>query len=404
MDSRLILQIILGVIVVLIVVVGVLLIIAVTGDAETIIVEEVSEPEAREVENPWARQGDAALALVKRLAVSGDPGLAEERDQWTVGELVEQEEFVAERLKITSGVPKGWETEWWGETRFGPSFFRIRYALEDESVMVGPTWLVDLRTQKVVPKNVLAEVVTNPSAGVESDYYDQTNQVVSAIVNHRFPTGINLGGALLLYFEGREQSGDADRVLGWTVDHARGELFRAYFQWTDDDQRQYAEFEFNFDERALRPANLQAHEIMRVGEAFEAVERVRIMPGSYDPSELIPAQRWQGGARRQCQRARHRDGCAALATVLDNEALVETLEWTLTGSAGSASSFEECQAERECRWEPDEIEDRVYRVQYIYNLGEGEQKISWDIHLADDRIEPVDPMSELALRAVRPRS
>lgn len=405
MDTRLILQIVLGVIVALILVVGVLMIIALTGDADTVILADVvEEDEEEETVNPWAGQGDAAIALVRGLRVQSDPGVDEENDGWTAGTLVENQEFVEDKLKITSGEPDGWESEWWGETKYGPSFFRVRHAFVDEGVSVGPSWLVDLRTRDVVPKNVLAQVVTDPEEGVESDYFDQAHQVVSAIINHRFPAGINLGGALLLYFEGREEAGDEDRVVGWTVDHSRGELFRAYFQWTDDDELVYAEFEFDFEEHALRPANLQANEIMQVGEAFESMDRVEIMPASYDPDELVAANRWQGGARQQCQRAQHRDGCAALAAILEQADLVETLEWTLTTHAESASAFEACQEARECRWEPESRDDGVYRVHYVYNLGEEEQKISWDVHVDDERIDPVDPVGELAHRAVRPRS
>ncbi len=404
MDTRLILQILLGVIIALIVVVGVLMIVALTGDADTVILPEVAEEEEDEERvNPWAGQGDAAVALVKGLRIKSDPGVEEEREEWTAGALVQNQEFIEDKLKIESGEPHGWDSEWWGETRFGPSFFLVRYAFVDESVTIGPSWLVDLRSRDVVPKNVLAEVVTDPEQGVESDYFDQAHQVVSAIINHRFPAGVNLGGALLLYFEGREEAGDEDRVVGWTVDHSRGQLFRAYFQWTDDEELVYAEFEFDFEEHALRPANLQAHEIMRVGEAFEPTERVEIMPASYDPDEPIAANRWQGGAREQCRRRQHRDGCAALAAILEQADLVETLEWTLTKNAGSASEFENCQKERECRWEPESLDDGIYRVHYVYNLGDEEQKISWDVHVDDDRIEPVDPVGELAHRAVRPR-
>ncbi len=404
MDARLALQIVLGLVVVLIVVVGVLIVITVTGDAETVIVEHVAEDEDVEEENPWARQGDAAIALVERLSVKSDPGVETDVDELTAGELVQQQDFVEEKLKISSGEASGWDAEWWGETEYGPSYFMVRYGFVDQSVTIGPSWLVDLRTQQVVPKNVLAEVVTDPEQGVESDYFDQANQVVSAIVNHRFPAGINLGGAILLYFEGRDEAGDEDRVLGWTVDHSRGELFRTYFQWTDDEELVYAEFEFDFNEHALRPANLQAHEIMQVGEAFEPLDRVQIMPESYDPEEAVPSQRWQGAARRQCRNPRHRDGCKALATVLDNEALVETLEWTLTTHSESASAFEECQENRECRWEPEEHDDDIYRVHYVYDVGDGEEKISWDVHLEEERLEPVDPVSDVAFRAIRPRS
>ncbi len=408
MDTRLILQIVLGVIVALIVVVGILIVITLTSEAETIIVEQLAETTKVEVENPWAGQGDAAIALVRRARVKSDPGVSGS-ERWTVGELVENEEFIRSKLKIGSAEPTGWEVDWWGETRYGPSFYRVRYGLVDAGITVGPTWLVNLVSQEVVPKNVLAEVVVDPERGVESDYFDQSRQVVSAMINHRFPAGINLGGALLSYFERRVEADEEDEVLGWTVYHTRGQLFRAYFQWTDGQERTYAEFEFDFDERALRPVNLQASEIMRIGESFEPTDRVSIMPQSYDPDELIPANRWQGPARRSCRQRSNRNTCQALATILDNGGLIETLEWTLTQSADSADAFRRCQTPQEgenrprCRWAANEQSDNVYRVDYVYDLGDGEERISWDINLSDETVEPVDYFSELAYRAVYPR-
>lgn len=412
MDTRLILQIVLGIIVALILVMGVVLLFAFLQDADTVVVDQVAEEEVdEEQESPWAGQGDAAIAVVQRQEVESDPDV-DVGDEATIGELIESEEFVEKTLNLTAVEPDGWDVEWWGETRFGPSYYLVRYNFVDENVVIGPAWLVELRSQKVVPKNVLAEVTTDPEAGVDSEYYDQAQQVVSAMINHRFPTGLNLGGALLLYFEDHVDTADEDEVLGWTVDHSRQQLFEAYFQWTVDGEPVYATFEFDFEEHALRPANLQANEIMRVGEDFGAVDRVSIMPAMYDPDEPVASRRWQGPARNQCRQRAHRDGCEALATILDESELIETLEWTLTTHADSADAFADCQEVQEgqrrpeCRWEPNEHDERddVYRVEYLYDIGEGEQTIAWNVDLDAERIEPLDPISEVAYRAVRPRS
>ncbi|RAL23767.1 hypothetical protein DL240_06325 [Lujinxingia litoralis] len=396
----------LGVVISLIVVAGVLMVIALTRDAEMVIVEQavVEQREARERKNPWADQGDAAIALVQRSRVKG---LAEEAgddaEPATVGALMADEGFISEKLKISGPESAGWQAQWWGETRFGPSFFLVRYAFKDANVEVGPAWLVDLKTQKVVPKNVLASVASNPTKGVESKYYDKARQVVSAMTSHRFPAGINLGGALLLYFEQREGSGEGDTVLGWTIDHDRDNLFRAYFQWTEGGEQSYAEFEFDFDKRALRAVNLQAAQIMRVGEEFEPTDRVSIMPGTYDPTQRVAANRWLGGARQQCRQPRHRDGCKALATLLDQNELIETLEWLLTARSDTAEAFEACKEERKCRWMPEARGEGIYRIKYIYNLGGEEETLAWDVNLRKDQVEAAGRISQLSQRAVNPR-
>lgn len=408
MDTREILQIVLGIIIALVVILGGLMIYTLTREAETVIVEELSDENrtVRERRNPWADQGEAAIALVSRAAVKTE---GEEGGPATIGALLEDEKFVQDKLKITSGKREGWNAQWWGETSYGPSFYLVRYAFLDENITIGPSWLVDLQTQKVVPKNVLAKVTQDPKEGVKSDYYDKANQVVAAIASHRFSGNINLGGALLRYFEERGSAGDeGDRVLGWTVDHDRDERFQVYFQWTAGGEATYASFEFDFDQKALRALNLQAHEIMRVGEEFEPLERVSIMPRTYDPKQPLASQRWQGAARQQCRQTRHQDRCKALATILDDERLIETLEWVLTVSGESSEEFRRCQQPEgsnppPCRWNPREKEKDVFLISYQYDLGDKSQEISWEVHLKEEKVVPVDALSELAYRAVHPR-
>ncbi len=414
MDTRLMLQIALGVIITLIVVMGTWMIIVLTQDAETVIVESPVEDEAEEEESPWADLGEVAIDLVKGQAVESEPGVGEQGRSWTLEELMESDEFIDEGLGLGQAQRKGWEAQWWDETRFGPSFYRVRYTMVDEGVELGPTWVVDVDSQarEVAPKNVWAQVAMDPEGADDMDYFDQTDQVVAAIANHRFPTGLNLGGAILLYFEGDEAR--ADDVLGWTVNHHYGEIFEAYFQWREGETLRYGRFEFDYDDRALRPANLLANEIMGVGEAFEAMDRVSIMPGMYDPDVLRPDQRWQGAARRQCRQEAHRDGCEALATILDQGELVETLEWLMTTEADRARDFEACQEAVQCRWLPSRDDGDRYRVSYAYNLNwedyeddeaaqEAAERISWIVDLDSGEVSAEDDLAELALRAVESR-
>jgi hypothetical protein len=439
MDSRLILQIVLGVVSVLIVLVGGLILYQLTRDASTEVVERVVEAndQQEEPKNPWSLKGDAAISLVERVEVeTGDDEESsddeDEADATTVGDVLEDETFVEEKLKITSAEPNGWEATWWGETDYGPSYFLVRYAFEDANIKIGPTWLVDLKTQKVVPKNVLAKVAENPKQGMESEYYDKRQQVVSAITNHRFDTGLNLGGALLMYFEKRTDTTEDDTILGWTIDHDRGDLFEAYFQWEEAGEPTYAHFTFDYDLKALRAVNLQAANIMRAGEEFEASEPANIMPKSYNPDARRSSERWLGPARKACRMRKNRARCSALASILQNDQLIESLEWLLTAQAGSKDDFDACLEKRNCRWMPERKGENEYRVIYVYNLkkvsefnrkspdedwscphslSKKDEKdasskgncVAWDINVKTDEIVPVDATSELAYRAIHPR-
>jgi hypothetical protein len=258
-------------------------------------------------------------------------------------------------------------------------------------------------SRKIVAKNLPALVTENPAKGMESVYYDKKQQVVSAIASHRFDNGMSLAGALLLYFEQRsDETSKDDRIIGWTIDHETGNLFKAYFQWVEKDEPSYAEFEFDYDKKALKPVNLQAANIMRVGEAFDR-ERVSIMPAQYDPSAKRASQRWKGGARKACAKREARNRCKALATILDEGEVVESLEWLLTARANAPEDFEKCKEERQCSWLPSPKGEGIFNVKYRYNLGKREGDVSWDVKLKSGEITPVDRISQLAYSVIRPR-
>lgn len=420
METRTILQIILAVIVLSVMGLGGFLVYEFTKEAETTVVKEIIEvdPETAEYVNPWSVQGDAAISLVKRVRVTPPlfPEPEEEKDKKkakkksddeeeeeelpTLGEVLENPDFIKKTLKI-SGEPLGWRATWWGETKFGPSYFLVRNSFKDADIVVGPSWLVDLKTQKVVPKNLPARVAENPKQGMSSEYYDKKKQIVSAIANHRFEGGMSLAGALLVYFE-RKKSAEGDTIEGWTIDHDRGNLFKAYFQWVEDGAPTYAEFEFDFDAKALKPVNLQAANIMRVGEDFDR-ERVSIMPSTYDPKASSASNRWKGPSRKACRKPSNRDRCKALATILDEGEVIESLEWLLTARSEGKAEFEDCKSARECSWRPEPGEEK-YKIRYVYKLGEGAQRtVSWEVNLKSGEITPNDRISGLAFSAIRPR-
>lgn len=426
METRTTLQILLGVIALVIFGLGALIVNEVTREAETTVVEKiVTIDDNREVPpNPWSLKGDAAISLVQRVKIrpplfppkpdekgeeaakpkkkdaEPNPDEPAEGEEITLGEVMEMEKFATEVLK-TKGEALGWRAQWWGETKFGMSYFLVRYAYKDADIVVGPAWLVDLKSQTVVPKNLPAMVAENPSKGMESEYYDKKKQIVSAIAKHRFEKGMSLAGALLVYFE-RKKAAEGDTIEGWTIDHDRGSLFKAFFQWTENGLPTYAEFEFDFDAKALKPVNLQAANIMRVGEDFDR-SRVSIMPSSYDPEAKKVSNRWKGAARKQCRQRSNRDRCKALATILDEKEVVESLEWLLTARSKGSEQFEECKEARECSWRPVAGEGK-YAIKYVYKLGDdAERTVTWEVDLKSEQIQPSDRISSLAFSAIRPR-
>lgn len=412
METRTLLQVLLGIIASAVVVLGVLIVWELTRSPETIVEKTFEKKkETKEVEkNPWEDRQKEAISLVEKQEVAGLEDEVREsfdlEETTTVGQLMGHEKFVAEKLKLGGPEPSGWEAEWWGKTKYGAHYYRVTYGLKDGALTIGPTWLVSLKDKKVVPKNVTAKVATNPKDGVESEYYDKADKVVSAMTKHTFKPGINLAGTLLLYFEQRASKEEEDTILGWTIQHDRENLFKAYFQWREGDESTYAEFEFDYDRKRLKAVNLHAGNIMRVGEQFEEKEPVDIMPRSFDPEADRPSNQWTGRAAKAYRQPKYRDRFRALGTILNEKDLISSLEWLLTAQAKTADQFEECKQKRKCSWKPEELEEDLYKVTYVYNVGSGEQQIEWKVNLDDEdnAIEPVGRVSKLAYRVVNPRN
>jgi len=421
METRTLLQIVLGTIAAAIVVIGVALVYELTRSPSTQIIEKRFEQEKKEKEerNHWEGREEEAIELVEDAGVGelGDEsreilGVDAESDEEggvTVADVIGNDDFVAETLKLGGPQRKGWEAEWWGETKYGPYFYLVQYSFEDANVTVGPTWLVQLEDEKVVPKNITARAATNPKEAVDSEYYGKSERVVTAMAQHTFESGVNLGGTLLTYFDDRTDMEEKDEVLGWTIQHERAEIFTAYFQWVESGNPTYARFEFDYERKALKASNLHAGNIMRAGESFEEKEPVSVLPTQFDPEADSSSEQWTGAAGEQYRQAtgEKRDTFEALGTVLNERNLITALEWLLRVRAKTPDEFEACKKKRKCSWKTDRKEDRVYSVTYVYDLGEGEQEIEWEVKLNGDdeenAIRPVGRLSKLAYRAVTPR-
>ncbi len=418
MDTRQILQVVLAVIILAIVGLGGVLIYQTfaTG-GQTVVVEEIVDNSSdKEQINPWATLGPKAIEIVQRerLSVPEDLSVLSDEDKeiddaemtkTTIGELIRDDAFIKDILKLDDLEKVGWEATWWGETRYGESFYLVRYAFKDAHITVGPAWLVDYTAVEAVPKNIMARVVTDPVKAIDEEHYDKHQQVVSALASHRFESGLTLGGALLMHFEQREDSEKGDTILGWTIEHDRNDLFKAYFQWVEAGEPTYAEFEFDYDKKALKASNLQAADVMRIGEDFDKTQRADIKPESYDPNKR-GRRRWTKGA---CKRRPRLGPCRSLAAMVEQAEIVEALEWLLTAQAESAEVFEECKEAKRCKWgikEKDGADD-TYLISYIYDLeGKEEKRVGWEVALkkGDSEIKPTDRISTAAWRAINPRN
>ena len=148
----------------------------------------------------WEGRRKRAISLVKKVEVIPPPekrkGRSRKKDAaepTTIGALINKK-FVEDTFHIAKDKSVGWEAKYLKD-----SYYFVSYRLKDELVNVGPTWLVDVKRKKVLPKNAMAKAVTKADKNAK-DFFEREQRVVSAIVNNQFSSGVNLGGVMLIHF------------------------------------------------------------------------------------------------------------------------------------------------------------------------------------------------------------
>ncbi len=286
------------------------------------------------------------------------------------------------------------------------SYYFVSYQRADGLVNMGPTWLVDVKKRKILPKNAMARAAMNPQQINPKGHFERERQIIGSIANHSFPSGVKLGGIMLIHFATLESQIEDDRIVGWTIVHDYGNNYRAYFQWIENGEATYADFEYDFSKRALRGRNLQAANFMNLGRDFEisSENKVAILPKSYDSKAERLKDRWTGPAKKQCRSKDHRRQCNAMATVLQDAAQIEAVEWLLTVLAEDPQAFEACQNARRCKWFATTDDDNLFKIEYLYDLDmKGEEKVAWEVDLKKRQIIPKNKISEMAFLAVHPK-
>lgn len=414
MTRRQILYIILSFIIttLLLLTVAVILILSQKKDVQIVWADvEEQKVEKTRKKGKWEEREKDAIALVRKLQVEDPASRAdkkrrrrgEEPEQVSLGDLAARNYF-EETFQLKELEPLGWRARYLRD-----SYYFVSYHRSDGLVTVGPSWLVDLKAKKVLPKNAMALGVVHPEDLAAKEYFERERQVIGAVSNHNFESGINLGGVMLIHFSKQRKKAEGDKLIGWTVVHDYGDNYRAYFQWIEGGEPSYADFEFDYAKKRLRGRNLLASNFMNLGRDFEPTERVGITPSSYNPEAAKARDRWTGPFRKACATPKYRTQCAATDKLLQDKAMIAAVEWLLTVKADSIEEFNACKksvngAVPNCSWAPEEVEEGVYRIKYNYDLkSTGKGEIAWEIDLKKDQITPNNELAELAFRAVHSR-
>ncbi|MBQ9242606.1 MAG: hypothetical protein IJ165_05195 [Proteobacteria bacterium] len=339
----------------------------------------------------------------------------------TINELVEQQ-FLENRFNMHY-LKKG---EWRalhldtdsgeGGKQIPDPQYEVYLDFHDESVVVGPVWIVDLNTKTVIPRNDMASIFDRDLANYEEveENLKRPEAVVSAITSHKFDNGIDLGGVFLLDFFKKTDKKEHmnDEIIGWTVMHEFQDDFSAYYQWRELGEVRVAKFRFNWKTKSFVPKGLQAIDLMAMGENMDSIKPIDIYPNGYNNNLNIPrTERWAKG--NSCRERDYRDLCTAFVKVLEQQEFINALAWLLTnGQADATDRINRCKSDKKCGWVPKmasgelnpKDDPALIEVDYKYEFRGRQQEIRFLVDSNKETITPLDKMSQMAYWAVTPRT
>lgn len=303
-----------------------------------------------------------------------------------------------------------------GETQIPDPQYEVYLDYQDESVTVGPVWIVDLETGVVIPRNDMASVFGQTIHNYKevAENLERPASVVRAIISHKFDVGIDLGGVFLLHFlKLASASGhEDDSIIGWTVMHEFQDDFSAYFQWVEREEVRVAKFRFNWKNKSLEPRGLLAIDLMAAGENMQSIKPVDIYPKEYNNDLHIPrSERWSRG--HSCRSRDYRQLCTAFVKMLEQQEFVNAMAWLLTnGEADANRRIDQCKEERKCRWHTRQASDEynpkgrtdLIEVSYEYEVNGRPHSVHFLVDSGTEVVTPLDKLSQWAYWSVTPRT
>ena len=387
------------------------------------------------VRDKYANREDDAINIVKNFKVyapdyidayakakeNGENTAALEPKMVTIESLVEDK--LLEKSFNMSYLKKG---EWralhldtdTGEEQIPDPQYEVYLDYHDESVVVGPVWIVDLKTGLVIPRNHMASVFNRTKYNYKEvkENIERPASVIRAIVSHKFDNGIDLGGVFLLHFLqlANKPNHENDRIIGWTVMQEFKDDYSAYFQWVVADEVRVAKFKFNWETKSLTPRGLLAVDLMALGDNMKTLRPADIFPKAYtNDLYLKRPNRWAPGAPCRANDSSSKRLCNALVTVFEQQEFITAMEWLVTdGKEDGARAIDDCKKEQRCGWkfklaEGDlnpKNDENLYEISYKYELNNHEHFIRLIVNSETEVIKPLDKISQWAYWSVAPRT
>ena len=141
------------------------------------------------------------IDAVHDAIANGRSNVDVEMKQESIDDLVESQ-FLEKHIGMTSLKRGQWRALHLDIDEGNDPLYEVYLDYTDENVVVGPVWIVNLETNSVVARNSMARVFDRTISNYDDveSALKRSDGVVHAITSHKFDSGIDLGGVLLLYF------------------------------------------------------------------------------------------------------------------------------------------------------------------------------------------------------------
>lgn len=383
--------------------------------------------------DPYAGRDQDAIDIVKNLRVispdyidaveenrKDNKPIEVEFSRVTVDSLVEQQ-FLEKRFNMNFLKKGEWrtlhlDTDVSGSTQKPDPHYEVYLDYSNESVIVGPVWIVDVESKDVIPRNDMASVFDRNISNYEviNEHLERPENVVRAIISHKFESGIDLGGVFLLHFNKliSNPKHANDEIIGWTVMHDFKDDYVAYFQWRELEEVKVAKFLFNWETKSLQPVGLLAIDLMSMGENMSSVKPVNILPNDYINNIAIPRkERWTKG--HDCRERDYRNICTGFVKVLEQREFVNAMGWLVTnGEADATRRVERCKSDKNCSWSikiasgelNPENNPNLILIEYKYLLNERSHSVKFLVDAETETVKPLDRFSQWAYWIATPRT
>ena len=195
--------------------------------------------------------------------------------------------------------------------------------------------------------------------GVDEPDYEpmpvgEANDVHREFLAHQLPSGVSLGGAVVVYLTERSFETPGFEVSNWRMRSRGGDDYRFDIGWEGEAEetagRRPVAFLFERSEGAVTAESKAGEAVLERATRLEKKDLPNVLPKSYVPDPDEGVSHWTGRARKVCRSANFSDNCRTMEAFFQKERVIEDLGWMMEVVFEREEAFGDLRNAGACRW------------------------------------------------------